>query len=160
MIDMKAFLIILMTVLVAIVAWLAYCLDQWLGIVAFTYQYLLFSAVAAMVFYALWFMSVRKHAILVGVAVFAILAANLLLPPPSERILRSVLLQVPAGTDAEAIERIVKEEYDGSGYVFPRITREDGRVAVSLLSQQSGNCTAIIFQTEDGMVVDSEFMAD
>jgi len=54
----------------------------------------------------------------------------------------------------------VKEAYDGSGYVLPRITREDARIYVSLLSQQSGNCTALILRTKDGVVVSGEYSAD
>jgi hypothetical protein len=71
-----------------------------------------------------------------------------------------VLLKIQPGASADSIETIVKEAYDGSGYVLPRITREDARIYVSLLSQQSGNCTALILRTKDGVVVSGEYSAD
>ena len=157
---MKTVLAILSVIMLAILGYFAYGLDQWLGIVAFTYPYLLFCAISALLFWVAWFPILRKRSAVVGLAVFAILSANFLLPPPSERILRSVLLRLPPGTTSDSIEEIVAEEYDGSGYVLPRITREDTRVHVSLLSQQSRNCTALILRTKDGAVVSSEYSAD
>ena len=158
--DMKILTVVLLTILLAIVACLAYAFDQWLGIVAFTYRYLFFCALVGLLYWAMWFMVFKKYATLVGLGVFAILAANFLLPAPSERILRSALLRIQLGADSDAIERIVKEEYDGSGYVLPRITKEGASVHVSLLSQQAGNCTAILFNTEGGVVVRRYFSAD
>ncbi len=157
---MKTLLAILTVILLAILGYFAYGLDQWLGIVAFTYQYLLFCAISALLFWVAWFPILRKRSWAAGLAVFAILASNFLLPPPPERILRSVLLRLPPGTSSDSIERVVAEEYDGSEYVLPQITRENTRVHVSLLSQRSGNCTALIFKTEDGVVVSSEYSAD
>ncbi len=157
---MKNILAILSVILLAILGYFAYGLDQWLGIVAFTYPYLLFCAISGLLFWGAWFPILKKRASLVGLAVFAILTANFLLPPPSERILRSVLLRLPPGTSSDSIERIVEEEYDGSGYVLPQITRDDTRIHVSLLSQRSGNCTALIIKTDDGVVVSSEYSAD
>jgi hypothetical protein len=70
------------------------------------------------------------------------------------------MLKIPPGTDVDTIERIVREEYQGSAHVFPKITKDNNRVHVSLLSQQAGNCTAIVFRIEDGVVVDRMFSAD
>lgn len=150
----------LLAVPLAILADFVYGLDQWLGVIAFTYWYLLFCAMVALLYWSVWFMTLKKYATLVGSAAFAVLAAVLLLPPPSERILMSALLRVPPGTDSDAIERIVEEEYGGSGYALPRITKEDARVYVSLLSQEAGNCTTLIFKIEDGIVVSGEYIPD
>ena len=157
---MKILLAVLSAILLAILDIFAYGLDQWLGIMALTYPYLLFCAIIALLYWAMWIPILRKRALVVGLAVFAILSVNLLLPPPSERILRSVLLRIPSGTRSDAIEEIVRHEYDGSGYVLPQITKENNRVHVSLLSQQSGNCTALIIRTHDGIIVSSEYSAD
>jgi len=157
---MKTVLAILSVILLAILGCFAYGLDQWLGIVAFTYPYLLFCAVAALLYWAAWFPILKKRAFVVGLAVFAIFSANFLLPPPSERLLRSVLLRIPQGASSDSIAKIVEEEYEDSGYVPPQITKEDTRIYVSLLSQQDGNCTAIIFNTKDGIVVSGAYSAD
>ena len=157
---MKTILAVLSAILLAVLGFFAYGLDQWLGIVAFTYPYLLFCATTALLFWLAWIPILKKRAFLVGLSVFAILSVKFLLPPPSERILRSVLLKIQPGASADSIETIVKEAYDGSGYVLPRITREDARIYVSLLSQQSGNCTALILRTKDGVVVSGEYSAD
>ncbi len=158
---MKTFLVVLLTGLLAFVVWFVYGLDQWMGVVAFTYRYLLFCVMAALLFYGVWATSIKKQqAIWVGVVVFGVLAANFVLPAPSERILRAAWLRIPVGTPADAIERVVTEAYDGSGFVLPRITEEENRIHVSLMSQQAGNCTAIIFKTRDGVVVESEYSPD
>lgn len=151
-------------ILLALVAYFAYVADQLLGVVAFTYRYLLFCIIASLAFCAAWFTSFRKHSIFVGLVVFSILAANFFLPPPSERILRSVMLKIPPGTDADAIERVVQEEYEGSAYLLPTIYRDHARnferVHVSLLSQKAGNCTALLFLIENGVVVKGMFSPD
>ncbi|MGA0845523.1 MAG: hypothetical protein ACO3RV_03210 [Luteolibacter sp.] len=157
---MKTLSAVLSTILMALVAYLAWSLDQWVGIVAYTVPYLLFCAIAALFFWAAWYPMLKKRAVLVGFSAFAILAANFVLPPPSERILRSVLLKLPPGTDAQSIESIVGEEYERSGYTLPRITREDSRIHVSLMSQQLGNCTSLLIQTDNGVVVNSKYSAD
>jgi hypothetical protein len=107
-----------------------------------------------------WFPVLKRRAFIVGLAVFAIFSACFLLPPPSERLLRKVLLRIPPGSYSDSIERIVEEEYSSSGYVLPQITKEDTRIHVSLLSQQDGNCTAITFNTKDGVVVSGEYITD
>jgi hypothetical protein len=157
---MKTLLAVLSTILLAVLASFAYGLDQWLGIVAFTYRYLLFCAIVALLFWMTWFPVLKKRAFIVGLAVFAIFSANFLLPPPSERLLRKVLLRIPPGSHSDSIGKIVEEEYSGTGNVLPQITKEDTRVHVSLLSQQDGNCTAIIFNTKDGIIVSGEYSAD
>ncbi|MEY3395847.1 MAG: hypothetical protein RL346_2084 [Verrucomicrobiota bacterium] len=157
---MKTFLAVISVILLAIIGYFVYALDQWLGIAAFTLNYLLFCAIAAMAYGAAWYPVLRERTLIVGLAVFTILSANLLLPPPSERILRSVLLQIPPVTPSGSVEGIVSEAYDGSGYALPQIDRDDNRIHVSLLSQRSGNCTSLIFRTRDGVVVSGEYIAD
>lgn len=157
---MKILLTTLSVILLAVLCFFAYGLDQWLGIVACTWPYLLFCTISALLFWGAWFPILRKHSLVVGLAVFSILSANFLLPPPSERILRSVLLKIHPGTSSDSIQAIVEQEYEGSGYPLPRITREDSRIHVSLLSQEPGNCTALILNTKDGAVISSEYSAD
>ena len=84
------------------------------------------------------------------------------------------MLKFPLGSDASDIETIVLQAYEGSAYAPPSISREQSnvlmepgqparqleRVHVSLLSQDPGNCTAIIFLVEDGLVVHRFFSAD
>ena len=74
------------------------------------------------------------------------------------------MLKIPPGTDADAIETIVKQEYQNSPYALPRISEDRAagfeRVHVSLWSQEAGNCTAILFLVEDGVVVRSMFSRD
>ena len=45
---MKKWLVIPFGLLVALVAYIAYVADQWLGVVAFTYRYLLFCLIASL----------------------------------------------------------------------------------------------------------------
>ncbi len=160
MIDMRIFLVAVLTVLLATLAFFTYAFDQWAGIVAYSYRYLLFCAIIGLQYFVVWFISIKRHAILVGLVVFSILAGNFLLPAPSERILRSIFLKIPLDSSSDAIERIVKEEYESSDYIFPQISEEDNRVHISLASQEPGNCTAIIFRTRDGVVVGREFSVD
>lgn len=157
-------LVIPFVILVALVAYFAYEADQWLGVVAFTYRYLLFCVIGSLVLGAAWFGIFRKGALLVGLMVFSLLAANYFLPPPSERLLRSVMLKIPIGTDGDAIETIVKQEFKDSGYALPGISKDRAqhfdRVHVSLSSQEAGNSTALLFLIEDGVVVKSMFSRD
>ncbi len=163
-IEMREFLVISFVLLVAFVAYFAYVADQWLGVVAFTYRYLLFCITASLVLSAAWFANFRKHTLQFGLVVFSLLAANFFLPPPSARLLRSAMLKTPPGTDADAIEAIVKQEYEGSAYALPSISKDRARqferVHVSLLSQKSRDCTALLFLIEDGVVVRSIFSPD
>lgn len=171
---MKKVLIFGFILLVAITAYFAYVADCWFGVVAFTYGYLLFCFVTSLSLGALWFAFFKKHALLVSGVVFSLFAANYFLPPPSERLLRSALLKIPLGSDGDRIETIVRQEYEGSGYVIPRIskeqinvlmkpdepTRQVDRVHFSLLSQDRSNVTAISFLIEDGVVVKRSFSPD
>ncbi len=162
--EMKKLLIASFVILLALVACCAYVADQLFGVVAFSYRYLLFCIVAAALFGAVWFMSFRKNAILFGLLVFSILAMNFFLPPPSERFLRSAMLKIPPGTEADFIEKIVTEEYAGSSYLNPNIYKDHfgniERVHVSLLNQSAGNCTSLLFLVEDGVVTRGIYSAD
>ncbi|NNC86948.1 MAG: hypothetical protein HKN82_00650 [Akkermansiaceae bacterium] len=161
---MRTLLVIPFVLLVALVAYGAYVADQWLGVVAFTYRYLLFCIIGSLALGAVWFGIFRKRALLVVLAVFSVLAVNYLLPPPSERLLRSVMLKAPPGTEATAIVDIVKRHYEDSPYAMPRISEDRGggfdRVHVSLLSQEAGNSTSVIFLVENGRVARSIFSPD
>jgi len=67
---MKKWLVIPFGLLVALVAYIAYVAAQWLGVVAFTYRYLLFCLIASLALGAAWFAMFRKHARLVGLGIF------------------------------------------------------------------------------------------
>lgn len=153
-----------LVLLVALVASAAYVADQMFGVVAFTYRYLAFCLLAALAFGGVWHACFRKSASAVALVVFGILAANILLPPPSERLLRSAMLKTIPGTDASAIVGIVRQQYEGSSYAVPWIHEDQGggfdRVHVSLLSQEAGNSTSVIFLIQDGRVARSIFSAD
>ena len=157
---MKTLLAVLSALLLAFIGYFAYRLDQWVGIVAFTYPYLFFCTVVGLLYWGAWFPCLKKRAFVIGLAAFSILSINFLLPAPSERILRTVMMRLPPGTSSDTIEEIVEEAYDGSGYVFPQIIRGNTSVRVSLLSQRSGNCTALIINTKDGVVVSSAYSQD
>ncbi len=161
---MKYWLVLPFALFLSSLTALVYILDQCLGIVAYNLPYFLFCSIVALVFGSAWFATIKKHSILAGFVAFLILASLYVLPPPSERLLRSTMLKIPPGTDADAIEAVVNEEYLGSAYVLPRIYRDIAgnkeRIHVSLLSQESGNCTSLIFILEDGLVVRRIFSPD
>jgi hypothetical protein len=161
---MKMMFSIPIMLLVALVAFVAYIADQMFGVVAFTYAYLAFCLLAALLFGAVWRACFPKSAPAFALIVFAILAANFLLPPPSERLLRSAMLKAKPGTDASAIVDIVKKQYEGSPYEMPQIHEDKSggfdRVHVSLLSQKQRNCTSVIFLIENGKVSRSIFSPD
>jgi hypothetical protein len=162
--GMKMWFSIPLVLLVTLVALVAFIADQMFGVVAFTYGYLAFCLLAALAFGGAWHACFPKSAPAFALGVFAILAANFLLPPPSERLLRSAMLKAAPGTDASAIVDIVKQQYEGSPYAMPRIYEDKAggfdRVHVSLLSQKPGNCTSVIFLIEDGKVSRSIFSPD
>jgi hypothetical protein len=143
---------------------LIYLLDHALGLVAYTAYFLSFCAVVALVFGAVWFASIRKYSLLAGLVALAAVASHVVLPPPSERLLRAAMLSVPLGADVDTIETAVQESYQGSRYALPQITTDVtggmDRVHVSLLSQERGNCTAIVFLVKDGRVVNRFFSPD
>lgn len=153
-----------LVLLVTVVAFAAYVADQMLGVVAFTFGYLAFCLLAALVFGGIWYAFFRRSALMLALVVFGILAVNFFLPPPSERLLRSAMLKASPGTDASAIADIVKQRYEGSPYAMPQIHEDKAggfdRVHVSLLSQKAGNCTSVIFLVKNGQVSRSIFSPD
>ena len=161
---MKMMFSIPLVLLVLLVAFVACIADQMFGAVAFTYGYLAFCLLAALAFGLAWRACFPKSAPAFALIVFAILAANHLLPPPSERLLRSAMLKATPGTDASAIADIVKQEYDGSPYEMPWIHEDEAggfdRIHVSLLSQKERSCTSVIFLIENGKVSRSFFSPD
>jgi hypothetical protein len=162
--GMKRWFAIPLALLVTLIAFVALIADQMFGVVAFTYGYLSFCLLAALAFGGAWHACFPKSAPAFALLVFAILAANFLLPPPSERLLRSAMLKATPGTDASAIVDIVKQQYEGSSYAMPRIYEDKSggldRVHVSLLSQKSGNCTSVIFLIDNGKVTHRIFSPD
>jgi hypothetical protein len=161
---MKTMFSIPLVLLVSLVAFVAYIADQMFGVVAFTYAYFAFCLLATLVFGLAWRACFPKSAPVFALIVFAILAANFLLPPPSERLLRSAMLKAKPGTDASAIVDIVKQQYEGSPYEMPLISEDESggfdRIHVSLLSQKERSCTSLIFLIENGKVSRSIFSPD
>lgn len=161
---MKMMFSIPLVLLVSLVAFVAYIADQMYGVVAFTYAYLAFCLLAALVFGAVWYFCLPKSAPAFALIVFALLAANFLLPPPSERLLRSAMLKAKPGTDASAISEIVKQQYEGSAYGMPWIHEDEAggfdRIHVSLVHQEPKNATSVIFLIENGKVSRSIFSPD
>ena len=161
---MKILHLTLLVLLVTLVAFAAYVADQMFGVVAFTYGYFAFCLIAALAFAGAWHACFRKSASVFALIVFGILAANFILPPPSERLLRSAMIQTQPGTDASAIVDIVKQQYEDSPYAMPWIHEDQAggfeRVHVSLLSQKDRSCTSVIFLIEDGRVSRGIFSAD
>lgn len=161
---MKMMFSIPLVLLVALVAFVAYIADRMFGVAAFTYAYLAFCLLAALVFGVAWRACFPKSAPAIALIVFAILAANFVLPPPSERLLRSAMLKAAPGTDASAIADIVKQQYEGSPYEMPAIHEDESggfdRVHVSLLSQKQRSCASVIFLIENGKVSRSIFSSD
>ena len=145
---------------VALLLFFVYGLDDWLGILAFQYRYLGFCLVIAGLAAAAWLAKSKKSSLVAGLAVFALLVSPIFTTEPSSRILRKVLIDVQAGMDGDDVEEIVRSAYRESGYVMPRIQRDDKRIHVSLLTQAPGDCTAAIFYLADGVVVGDEFSAD
>ena len=161
---MKLWVFIPLILLVSLIAFVAYIADQMFGVVAFTFGYFTFCLLTALAFGAVCYVSFRKSAPVVVLLVFVILGANFVLPPPSERLLRSAMLKVTPGTDASAIRGIVKQQYEGSPYAMPHIKEDEAggfdRVHVSLLSQAQRSSTSVIFLIENGKVSRSIFSAD
>ena len=162
--QMKNLLSIPFGLSVAFVAFAVYVADQMFGVVAFTFGYLVFCALAALAFGGIWHACFRRSGLVTALVVFGVLTTNFFLPPPSERLLRSAMLRTPSGTDATAIVDIVKQQYEGSPYAMPWIHEDQAggfdRVHVSLLSQKARNCTSVIFLVHNGRVSRSIFSAD
>ena len=171
---MNLFLRVLFVLVVAVVAFCAFVADSTRGVVAFTHGYLFFCLVSALVLGAAWFACFGKQAPLVGCLVFGLLAAALVLPAPSARLLRSAMLKLPPDTDAGAIEAVVKQEYAGSAYAIPRMSRKRANISMepgeparqlerihfSLSSHDPSDSTSISFIIEDGAVLQGSFAAD
>ena len=162
--QMKNLLSIPFGLSLAFVAFAVYVADQMFGVVAFTFGYIVFCILAALAFGVTWHVCFRRSGLVTALVVFGVLATNFFLPPPSERVLRSVMLKAPSGTDASAIVDIVKQHYEGSPYEMPWIHEDRAggfdRVHVSLLSQKARNCTSVIFLVQNGRVSRSIFSAD
>lgn len=161
---MKKPFLFLLVVLAALVAAAAYVADQMFGVVAFTFGYLAFCLTAALAFGWCWHACFRKSARLVALAFFGVLAANFILPAPSERLLRSAMIEAGPGSDASAIVGIVKRRYADSPHAMPWIHEDQAggfdRVHVSLLSQTARSCTSAIFLVRNGRVCRSIFSPD
>ena len=153
-----------LVLMAAFVVYVAYVADQILGVVAYTYAYLAFCLLTALFFGVAWRACLGKFGSLFALVVFGALAVNLVLPPPSDRILRTVMLKAPPGTEASAIADIVKQQYEGSPYEMPWIYKDRAggydRVHVSLLTQKAKNCTSVIFLLVDGRVSQTFFNPD
>ena len=137
-------------------AGLIYLFDQWIGIVAHSFYYLFYCSIVAMLFALIWSIVTTKKTWLAGLVALAVLVSPMMFPASSARLLRAAMLKLPPGTDADAIEGVVEDTYENSRYVLPKIYRDRAggkeRVHVSLLSQKAGDCTALIFILEDGVV--------
>jgi len=161
---MKMLISVPLVLLTALVACAAYVADQLFGVVAFTNGYLVFCLLTALAFGGISLAFSKKAAVAVALVVFCILAANFFLPPPSERLLRSVMLVAGPGSDASTIVDIVKRQYEDSPYEMPWIHEDEAggfdRVHVSLLPQKAGSCTSVIFLIEHGRVSRSIFSPD
>lgn len=145
---------------VALLLYVVYCLDDWLGILAFQYQYLAFCVLIAGTVATAWLAKSKTSSVVAGLTVIAVFLSPYVLGEPSSRILRKILIEVRAGTPGNEVEDRVIHAYQESGYVMPRITRSDRRIHVSLLTQAPGDCTAAIFHLANGVVVSDEFSAD
>lgn len=156
----SVFVTVLASALAAVVAYFAYMFDGWLGLVAYTYGYAAFSIAIGILAGAIASGVVGHHGVWTGLFSFACVASLLFLPPPSERILRSVLLRAEPGTAVSELEAMIEAAYADSGYVAPRVQFEDGRAWVGLYEQEPGNATAIFFGIEDGVIVSGHFSAD
>jgi hypothetical protein len=162
--SMKKLSSISLVLLAALVAFAAFMADHLLGVVAFTYGYLAFCLLTALAFGVAWRACQGNSGSVFALVVFGGLAANLVLPPPSDRLLRYVMLKAPPGTDASAIVDIVKQQYADSPYAMPWIHEDRAggfdRIHVSLLPQKARSCTSVIFLVENGRVSRSIFSPD
>lgn len=161
---MRKFLSIPFVLSLALIAFAAYVADQMFGVVAFSFGYLVFCLLAAVALGGIWHACFKKAGLVASLVVFGVLATNFYLPPPSERLLRSAMLNAPPGTEASKILGIVKQQYEGSTYAMPWIHEDRAggfdRVHVSLLSQEAQSCTSAIFLVENGRVSRSIFSPD
>lgn len=146
--------------LLAILAYLVHLFDAWLGILAFKYPYLGVCVLVAFMVAAAWLAMSRKASVAAGLTALALLLSPYFLGRPSARILRGVLVRVQGGMNADEVVRMVRNAYSDSDHVMPRITRDDRRIHVSLLTQDRRDCTAAVFYLSNGVVVNDEFCRD
>ena len=148
------------TLVVAVILYVAYGLDDWLGLLAYKPQYLALCVLVACGLATLWLDQSKRAAYVVGFGVFTLLVSPYLAAEPSARILRGVLIDVQPGMEADRVVALVESAYQDSDYEMPRIEHEAHRIFVSLLAHPPGHCTAAIILLEDGKVVKDRFSAD
>ena len=158
---MKLIKIAIFSGIMALMVYLIYSFDLWLGFLAYKTYYLTFAVLFAVGIVLLFRQAnFRPFSIIAGVFVLGLLVSPYFFSNPSSRILRGVLIDVQPGTPAEEVAIIVQEAYENSGYEMPIITPESSRIHVSLRSQSPGDVTAAIFQIENGLVVSDSYSPD
>ena len=157
--PLKILMAILTTGLVAVLLFLSYCLDDWLGLLAFRSQYLALCLIVSGTLASFWMTTSRKLSAIVGLSIFLLLLLPYALQTPSSRILRNILNEVVIGASEDDVVSVVETAYRDSGYV-PGIKRSANRIYVSLSTVASGDCTAAVFYLKNGQVVRSEFYED
>ena len=147
-----------------LIAGLVRVMDMVFGCLAYAPLYFAICLTASAAIFVFWFPISRKTAAINGAIAFLVLLIPLVSPAPSERLLRSAMLGLEKGASSELIEPMVQKKYQDRRYVLPEIMREQEggreRVVVSLISQEPGNCTAIVFLVEDGKIVHRFFSPD
>ncbi len=160
----RAKLVVLIATVVfsTLTMWFVYALDDWLGILAFQFQYIALSLFVAVVaaLIANWLVKSNGFSALVGVFIIVVALSPYFTSIPSSRILRSVVIDVQNGTPADEVEQKVKTAYADSGYVMPEIARSDTHIYVSLATQEVDDATVAVFNLENGVVVDDGFAPD
>ena len=158
--PMKILLAILTTGLVAVLFFLSYCLDDWLGLLAFKYQYLAICLIVSAALASFWLTTSRKLSAVVGLTIFLLFLLPYALHTPTSRILRSILNEVLIGASEYDVVSAVEAAYRDSDYVMPRIKRSANRIYVSRNTDGTGDCTAAVFYLKNGQVIRSEFSED
>ena len=152
---------ILTSILIVFIAYFSFVLDQYAGIGAYKLYYLFFVFIISILVSTIWRKKLKAYSIILGPLVFTILYFSVYAYNPSERILRSIQLQLKPGSEASLINDILKASYSNTGFKLPRIEKEKSRIHISPLSQSpGGNCTALIFSIKDGIIIDSLFSLD
>ena len=120
---MKLIKIALFSGIMALVVYLIYSFDLWLGFLAYKTYYLTFAVLFAVGIVLLFRQAnFRPFSIIAGVFVLGLLVSPYFFSNPSSRILRGVLIDVQPGTPAKEVAIIVQEAYEYSGYEMPIIT--------------------------------------
>lgn len=157
---MKIILAILSLYFLGLFSYATYALDSWMGLLAYFWEYCLLAFIISCLYVISWKPQLKKYSYATGVLVFSLLLLIPFYSKPSERILRSVLLKVNNGHTVQDIQNIVKHEYEESPYVMPQMFIGKTKVSISLMSQEPGNCTSVMFKLKDGKVIESCFWAD